>query len=380
MLTSERIIAGPEPLPLMTWPWRARYVLAGHLVGPLNVYEAVIATFWVLNGLCAYALGRSVTGGRLGGLFVMGAVLAHENFDIRAFVHNGHASYWAALLTVLWTVKVSREPSTRNFYLLALFLALGLMENEYYGYYGGVFATAFLLTHYRRELRVLRTSVGFRTAAVCGALLAIPLLLTYPTLFLERPLVRLGFLESTSMPGVITRDNDFIGLSLLLADIPRLFAPGGWFPGALSGRPIEWEMTYRFGLLMTLFGVILYRFNRQRSELVVPFAVAAVVLVFFSLSGRYAISLAHVTSLVAPMLRVTTRALFFVDVTVFLAVGALLQSQWPDAKAAHRAALVIGAVLAIADLRPSAAWAEELPRTRHWEYDRETMTTLRNLP
>lgn len=390
---SERIVGATEHLPLINWWWRLRYYVTSKIVRPFNVYEALIAVFFVTNGLCAYLLGRSVSGGPIGGAVLATALLAHENFDRRAFFHNGLATYGFALLTVWWSAQIARRPAPWKFVGLTLLLVGGFLENEYYGYYGGAFSAVFLVVHFRRGLvRLLEARHRF-TIALCGLAVVAPLMLSYPTLFVSKPLARLGLISLPSLPEVMTARGSFHGFGLLLADIPRLFAPGlpwigAWMPDAIGGAPLEWEMTYKFGLLVPLLIGALWWTEQKRwagreptqYKLFAPFVSAALVLLAMSLSGRYALSLAHITWLVAPVLRVTTRALLFVNIALFLALAVLVQNAWNTWSWAGRLGLVICTVLAIFDLRPSPVSTKEIPVVRRWEIDQTAMGALARQP
>jgi hypothetical protein len=376
---------------LATMPWKLAYYFATAWFTADNAYDGLCALAFLLNMIAGYAVAR-FWGVRPLLAVVAALLLANlDNFDARIRGHLGLCFYCVSLAQLAVGLAFARAPSIRTGVVLGLVSALAFTQNEYYGYFGGIFTALLVLVYLvldrdRAPLNAVGLARAFAGAAI--AFLAL-MVVFYPGMML--PKLMPSWFEISQVierSGHPRSDFSFYATHRMLG----FFAPGfgDGFSSWNAGNPAEF--TFRLGLAVPLavmgMGAWAWtrlergprqRFFRMMAALLMP--CAAMVLLAMPEDRR--LSLATLTYHVAPMFRVGTRAYLFIDIALVLAFAIVCNVALDLASSAVRLrawkvpALAILCAIAFADvshMRPLAIPVVELPS------DRPALEALRNAP
>lgn len=339
---------------------------------PDNAWDLYGLLGFIAMGLAGYLLAREV-GVRWWAALVAGLLIVHlDAFHLRLPYHLfGLGIYFLPLLAAWAAVRAGRQPTKPRLALLAVFVVLNFLGNEYYGYFGVPFI-AILFAGYSLLHRRLWCELG--AAAISrrlgGGILLFGLLmvLAYPHQIGER----LTSLLRQPTP-VVLGDQPYVRtwpefVHYATAHPLYIFRPANeWLaarlPDSLFREPVTkretWEFSYRIGFILPTLTVLLIlitlglrridchkgtagpvvpsqsfslceedatlrptRFpSSLEGALFGPMLVwlgAALVVALFGITPESRLSLVSLTYAIALMFRVGARAFLYVDIALVI--------------------------------------------------------------
>ncbi|WP_156915916.1 hypothetical protein [Desulfatirhabdium butyrativorans] len=335
--------------PVMLWSafWRILLLPLVLLhVAPDNIYDIWGYLTFIFTGLSAYFLARVLGANFLLALFSALIYTGMDNFGGRLHGHITLVSPFMILIQTGSAIVASRNNKATSFLLLGIATWLSFQANEYYGFFGVIYASIiFMGFYFSYSEGNLYSWNSIRKLLFHLAMAFIPflilMLVTYPTVLLGR--FGYGSSESKIFAQVTHNPGELLVYSV--KNPLGLFVSGMKdLPGfcAVTGNP--WEFSFRIGfaigVAILFFGIILAVLEKmslgemfRSSKWLKPaavFACAGLVMALIGLNpGVYSISLARACYVIAPMFRVMARAYLLVDISL-ISILLILASSFFD--------------------------------------------------
>lgn len=311
--------------------WRGLFVVFSFFLEPHKVYDAIAALGFAFSGLCAYVLAlRFQLKFLFAALFSL-FVVSITNTAVRLEGHLMLAFLHAPMLFMAWVVDTAWEPSRKNFVFAAFGLWFSFLVNEYFGYFALWIGTALFISlrwaSFRSNLKA-EIRNWLPPAIVAGVVFFGLMALSHPSIVLGPILRRLGYVADLPPTRNFTAMTEFMLYGLknpLLLFRPAVELPDSFLFNFLFRTRVTHEFTFRVGLAVPLalwLGWVWLKKNsgevaQSLKPLLFPLGMAALFALALALHPQFRL-LVWVTSVIAPMFRVSARALFFFDVALLL--------------------------------------------------------------
>ena len=316
------------------WRWNA--VLLGLLFSADNVYDINGVIGFVLIGFFGFMLLKEVGVSPLFSFF--GSILL-THMDVFQARLNGHllglGIYYMPLLLLWAGIRASKSPSISRWALFAAVNTLNLMVNEYYGYFGAIFAfalcTGYIIVYRRAWIR--NKVLGLYSFLVFFTLSVTFLVLAFPQQIGSKLFWSSSGPEQLPPLKVAHSWPEFVHYSV--RNPLALFEPNtaresiqGVLGSSFFSNDLP-EFSYRIGLFLPvtiLICIVLLTIRtiaflegsdtRRIIKIFLVWLAAGVWISLFGLTPNFSISLVSVTSNIAPMFRVGARAYIYTDIAV----------------------------------------------------------------
>jgi hypothetical protein len=366
-----------EPIVTTTF-WRAQYWLLAKIFSIDDVYDFIAASGFALDGLFAYLIAREIDCSALTSFLVALGIASLEVFDRRVVGHLQLAFFFSQLIACWTAIRAAKRPTLARMIGAGVGLWFAFLGNEYYGYFTTFFCASLFIGY-----RLIGSPVPLRRLLprlLAGTMTFLMLMMfSYPLLTLGRILHSWGLVKertaSFARPAA-----DFTIYAL--GHVKTIFRPSlPWLANVLGAFPPDTvEFTFRLGLVVPAFAsalllLLAIRCLRNASpprtrvlQQAAVWGAAGILLLFFSLSPKYVLSLVPLTRRMAPMFRVGVRAALFVDIAALFILGlvfdrvVMVEFDWSRSWTTHRSSLKRTApaammlalfCLGLADLRPA---------------------------
>ena len=323
-------------------PWKLFFWLSPSEVSAPTLYNAWLIFSITLNVLCAWLLTRRLRLNSLGTAAVLALIVCLENTDKRLGGHLGFVGMWGPLLLVSALVSIpppNAKGSLYRYLVIALGVIAAFLNNEYYGFHGLALASIIVMHDSVQRLRskvpstdVLKSLAGFGVAVILLMLIFFP----YST----TGMMGLAKVTFTALRSKVAIDTPLSGHPIGdfenygTTSVLSLFAPAELSPIA-NLIPLDitlWEHSFRVGLAIP-FGILIlilafwWRKRRQQSREIATASQAFVLIAATAAATLLALKLSHPLSpavmifKVAPMFRVSARALVYGAIAVIAGWG-----------------------------------------------------------
>ncbi|WED22000.1 hypothetical protein L3Q72_00870 [Vibrio sp. JC009] len=333
------LLAQPGPFSQI---WKIVDVVFGGLFEPNTAYDVVGMLGFVLACACGYKLFSYINFNKFA-CIILSVIVA--SLDVTLIRSNSHlfgvGMFFIPILVVLYTMKAGKEVDNKIIVILAILHAVNFNTNEYYGYFGVFFTTSYLVVSWLIKVKDIEIRGLIKSLLIGLCAFLVLMLLLYPTVLFEpiaSKLTSFGANEAAAKSAESHHVHDWNSFLIFsISNIYSIFEPDN----AILARFINidifknelWEMTYRIGLAIPLFiFVITYTVLLKDKEKIMadlqvigPLVISSVVMLCLSLHPSFSFSLVPLTYKIAPMFRVSTRALLYFDICMLVMLALSLK-------------------------------------------------------
>ena len=324
---------GLNPPAAFFQPWKIIYGFLSQFLSMDQVWDLVIFTGISLTALATYWIGILL---KLRPLFAFACgllLISMENIDARITGHNTLAFWFAPLLQ--WGCMILWCRSFSWFWVLALSLIsiVSVASNEYFAWYGGLFALSFgcVQLYFRFRAREIPMAKLILQSVVSLALIVGLLKIIFPSMFSnlymavsKKPSAGDYNLYSYRTPGSIF--------------VPNLLIEFNWLERKWHG--VKGEMTFRLGFIFwASFGVLLSKYRKLHSQTkllhqktLMSLLISGLFLMFCALPTNSFPWVSLLFSEIVPMFRSIVRAMLFFNVSMIFIFILMLQSIFDSLK------------------------------------------------
>ena len=321
-----------------SWLQRLTYFTLGSIFGDKDAFDALAALTLILIGSTGYLLGREAGVNRFCSLLLGVALLGLPSFNLKIGSHIFLANYYTAILCCWAALRYGTKSTLTNLSILLICMLTNFLVCEYYGYYGLFVALALVLTSYgllRSKTLPAKVFAGHTAFALLGFTFLMGL--SFPQLLS-------GFFSSVlgTKAGIM---ENFTRLEYeyqlhAMYQPQSIFSPNlefiRYFFGSLSHLSQGSEYIYRIGFLIPVTILLTALFclknikksHNQRHLLyfLLILTVGAGVAYCFALRPEHPLSLVPLTKTIAPMFRVSVRAVIYVQILFMLGFALIISN------------------------------------------------------
>ena len=328
---------------VINWFWRSLFVVFSQFFEPHKAYDSIAILGFALSGVCGYVLALRVGLNLIFSLLFSLFMVSLPNTAARLEGHLMLAFLHAPMLFLAWVIDTARRPTWQNFIFAGFGLWLAFLVNEYFGYFSIWIAGAIFISmrwqtlrqEFESELRFL-----LPRALAAAAFFVVLLAFSHPSIVLGPVLRRFGVVSELPPTRNFTTMSEFAIYGMknpLLLVTPGIEIPDVYILNKLFKTSVTGEFTFRIGLLIPLFIWLSRRWllkNCQSGylrikDMIMPLSIAALVAFALGLHPQFRL-LVWVTSVIAPMFRVSVRAYFFLDALLLLIFFLFFQTMWSE--------------------------------------------------
>ena len=359
-----------------SWLQRILYFVMGEIFGDINVYDAIAALAIILIGFSGYLLARAAKVDWTCSLLLGLSLVSLPVFNGVIFAHLFLANYYGAIFVCLGALCYGLKPTYKRLSILLVCIVCNFMISEYHGYFGAWVALGITLCSYFyfNSGYLSKKTFACHTLYAAAGLLLLMGFSSYDMILR----VLLANTQSTEPIAANFQRLDFEYTLHAMHQPQSLFAPNlpflqSFFP-PLSHLKEGSEFLFRVGFIipMTLLVAWIYAFRNRNKSVQNKFLLGMVsicllgsmVAFCLALKPKLALSLVPVTQAIAPMFRVSVRALLYLQILMLLGFAYVVSDvlsrlraasplMWQNAQKVFFAALAAGLFwLAFNDLRP----------------------------
>lgn len=310
-----------------SWFQRLLYFSLGSIVGDADVYDAIAMLCVFVIGLAGFIFGQVLGLGIFFSLLLGACMLGLPSLDIKLPGHLFLANYYAAIFVVAAAIYYLRNPGYRRLALLVIANWVNFMIAEYYGYFGALVSFAMVITGllWTRPTGDWRHFFLKHFPLASFSFLAL-MTLSFPDMILG--IASSVFQGSTAIVSNYTRlemeytlhamHNSFSIFLPNAAWLSSLLSP--WIGGPKNGSEFIYRIGFfipiMLGLLIPLLGLWVKRKKQESSFIWIALVslIGASVAYCLALRPEEPFSLVPFTREVAPMMKVSVRALLYVQI------------------------------------------------------------------
>lgn len=315
--------------------WKLLFIGIAPFLSLENIYDLILLSGIFLTGVLTYFLSLSFKMNRPAAFITALFAISFENIDRRLLGHM-FLAFWAGPLLMIYLVKCYVErPRYLTSALLSFSVVISFIQNEYYTYFGGIFActlglsllygnwfdaklSAQSLFEFRSKINIKRIAPQILLGFLCLVTLMI---LFFPSLL--HPFDKDVTFKSRGLP-------EFNLYSL--RNPASLFAPGiellrEWIPYRRLG--VKGEMTFRLGIFF--WGGLAYllksswpSLDRHEKKSVKALGVAGMICLLFAFTPGSFPWFSKFTYHYFPMFRVGVRSILFTNMAAILVFGIVI--------------------------------------------------------
>ncbi len=329
--------------------WKVLYIGLGVIFAPDNVYDVIAMIAFLATILSGYAVAR-LFGAHASISIFSGILLANlPNFFFRIEGHLGLACYFVSILQIGFAHSLAKHLDYKNSAIFSLISALAFVQNEYYGYFGIIFCSIYIIAArlmlFSSLLREDLYKIA-KTAIISLIIFVLTMALLYPNLIGSKLL----FLFINNSEIVTAAPQNYSSENFNAFSTPH---PLGILSSTILGLKLltdhlndgnPFEFTFRIGLVVPVLIILLLSWLKiyapQKSwisvrQQILSLIIPMVIMVGLALPLTSSWSLAKLTLTFASLFRVGSRAYIFVDIGMIL-ILALVASEYLRAQSIIR--------------------------------------------